>query len=64
MSLKPNPGHTAPDVVDAAIGTPDVAFLLRSERDGGGDDRVYTATDGSENEAAATATVVVPKSKK
>jgi len=59
-------GDTAPDIVDAAIGTPDVAFLLRSERAGGGDGRVYTATctatDGSENEAATAAAVVVPKS--
>ena len=61
-------GDTAPDVVDAEIGTPDLEFKLRSERAGGGDGRVYTATytaeDGSDNAAEDSATVVVPKTQK
>ena len=61
-------GNTAPDIVDAALGTADLAFSLRSERQGGGDGRVYTATytavDGSDNETAAADTVLVPHSKK
>lgn len=61
-------GNTAPDIADAALGTPDLEFRLRSERAGGGDGRVYTATytaqDGSGNEAEASDTVEVPKSQK
>ncbi len=60
-------GNTAPDIVDAELGAPDLTFSLRSERAGAGDGRVYTATytatDGSENEAEASDTVEVPKSK-
>jgi hypothetical protein len=59
-------GDTAPDIVDAVLGTPDLEFSLRSERAGGGDGRTYTATytagDGSGNEAEASGTVKVPKS--
>ena len=59
---------TAPDVVDAKISTPDLEFKLRSERAGGGDGRVYTATytaeDGSDNAAEDSATVEVPKTQK
>ena len=58
-------GNTVNDVQDADVGTPDVSFSLRSERAGGGDGRVYTATytatDGSDNEATDSATVTVPK---
>ena len=38
------------------------AFFLRAERQGAGDGRVYTATDGSGNEAEASDEVIVPKS--
>jgi hypothetical protein len=59
-------GNTTPDITDAILGTPDLSFSLRSERAGGGDGRVYTATytaqDGSGNEAEALDTVEVPKS--
>lgn len=58
-------GSTTNDIQDAVIGTPDVSFSLRSERAGGGDGRVYTATytasDGSDNEVEDSATVTVPK---
>lgn len=57
-------GDTAGDVQDAAFGTPDLRFRLRSERSGTGDGRVYTvvytATDGSGNSASTSATVEVP----
>jgi len=57
-------GHTKNDIRDAATGTADVCFLLRSERSGGGDGReytiVYTATDGAGNTTTATAVVTVP----
>lgn len=62
----PGDGDTAPDIVDAALGTPDFEFSLRDEQAGGGDGRTFTATyttgDGSGNQAAASATVDVPKS--
>ena len=52
------------DIEGADTGTEDYEFLLRAERDGGGDGRVYTitytATDSSGNSAAASATVTVP----
>jgi hypothetical protein len=57
-------GHTVADIQGAAIGTADTAFLLRAERSGPGDGRVYTivyrATDGAGNVALATAHVRVP----
>lgn len=57
-------GNTVNDIQDANIGTPDVAFSLRSERSGRGDGRVYTvmytATDGSGNDTVDSATVTVP----
>jgi hypothetical protein len=57
-------GHTKYDIRDAATGTDDVCFLLRSERSGGGDGReytiVYTATDGAGNTSTGTAVVTVP----
>lgn len=59
-------GHTSGDIQGALPGTADTAFLLRAERQGGGDGRVYTAvytaTDGSGNEAGASGEVIVPKS--
>lgn len=63
----PGDGNTAPDIVDAALGTPDLGFSLRSERAGGGDGRTYTATytaiDGSDNETSDSDVVVVPHSR-
>ena len=56
-------GSTDPDI-DAAIGTDDRDFKLRSERAGGEDGRTYTitytATDFSGNSASATVEVEVP----
>ena len=57
-------GDTNNDIQNADLGTDDVLFDLRAERDGNGDGRVYTvtytATDGSGNQASAAATVNVP----
>jgi hypothetical protein len=57
-------GNTVNDIQDADFGTADFDFVLRAERSGTGDGRVYTvvysATDASGNTATATATVVVP----
>jgi V8-like Glu-specific endopeptidase len=57
-------GDTAPDVVGADTGTPDVEFQLRSERAGNGDGRVYTIVYGVEdacgNTGQAEAQVIVP----
>jgi len=57
-------GHTTGDIADAVLGTGDIAFLLRSERDGRGDGRkytiVYTVNDGSGNTASDTVCVRVP----
>jgi hypothetical protein len=59
-------GNTAPDIGGADLGTADLAFDLRAERSGTGNGRrytaVYTATDGSGNDAQAAPFVVVPKS--
>ena len=56
-------GNTTGDI-QVDLGTPDVKFQLRSERQGGGDGRkytiVYTATDQSGNEATCTLCVTVP----
>jgi len=60
-------GDTAPDVAGADLGTADLEVMLRCERAGLGDGRTYTLTytavDGSDNEAEASATVEVPKSR-
>jgi hypothetical protein len=57
-------GHTRLDIRDAATGTDDLCFLLRSERSGGGEGReytiVYTATDGAGNTSTASTVVSVP----
>ncbi len=57
-------GDTAPDIVDADLGTADVAFQLRSERGGVGVGRkytiVYTAYDHDGNHASQTVYVTVP----
>jgi streptogramin lyase len=58
-------GSTTNDIQEAAIGSPDTSFLLRAERDSGGDGRiytiVYTATDPAGQTATGTAEVLVPK---
>jgi hypothetical protein len=57
-------GDTPNDIQDAAYGTADTRFALRSERQGIGDGReytiVYSASDSSGNTADAIVTVVVP----
>jgi hypothetical protein len=56
-------GNTTGDVRQAAFGTPDTSFQLRSERSGPGNGRVYTirytARDMAGNAASATARVTV-----
>jgi len=57
-------GDTANDIQDAAINTDDREFLLRSERAGKGNGRLYSilyeAEDQSANKAQDGATVLVP----
>jgi len=57
-------GATTGDVEGADIGTPDMALLLRAERDGRGAGRIYTLTyraaDQGGNTTPALATVLVP----
>ena len=52
-----------PDIVDATLGTDDRNLLLRAERSGTGNGRVYTITyraiDGSGNAVTSQATVTV-----
>jgi hypothetical protein len=59
-------GATTDDIQGADFGTDDREFMLRAERQGIGDGRVYTITyeveDISGNTAQAQATVTVPKS--
>jgi len=56
-------GHTIGDIQDAGIGTEDYHILLRAERQGGGDGRVYTVTyaavDDSGNIAGSGTVVTV-----
>jgi pimeloyl-ACP methyl ester carboxylesterase len=56
-------GNTTGDIAGAEINTLDTLFQLRSERQGGGDGRIYTvtyqATDESGNRAEVSADVVV-----
>ncbi len=56
-------GDTANDIQGAVFGTDDRTFLLRAERQGPGDNRVYTvcyeAVDASGNIGSACATVTV-----
>ena len=60
-------GHTTYDIQEADIGTDDREFLLRAERSGKGNGRIYTitytATDASGNIQSASATVTVPHDK-
>src|SRR5262249_8598667 len=37
-------GHTSDDIQDAVVGSADMSFALRAERDASGSGRVYTAT--------------------
>lgn len=57
-------GNTTDDIQGAEVGTPDVKFRLRSERQGTGNGReyiiTYTATDASGNSASMTVAVRVP----
>ena len=59
-------GNTSEDVQGAMLGTDDRTFLLRSERSGPGNGRVYTVTyeasDASGNTTVRQATVTVSKS--
>ncbi|MHC5005609.1 MAG: FG-GAP repeat protein, partial [Planctomycetota bacterium] len=59
-------GNTVDDIQGAEPGTADFELLLRAERAGSGDGRiytiVYTATDASGNDASDGAEVRVPKS--
>jgi hypothetical protein len=59
-----NDGATTGDIQGADIGTPDLALLLRAERDGKGSGRTYTLTyravDRSGNAIPAIATITVP----
>jgi hypothetical protein len=61
------PDKDGNDIQEADIGTEDYIFLLRAERDGYGDDRIYTITftvmDNSGNSATGTAIVTVPHDK-
>lgn len=59
-------GDTTADIQEATLGTDDRTFLLRSERSGNGNGRVYTVTyeasDASGNKTVRQATVTVSKS--
>ncbi|MGZ9584234.1 Ig-like domain-containing protein [Paenibacillus marinisediminis] len=60
-----NDGNTNDDIQDAEYGTPDTSFMLRAERSGSGNGRIYlityTVTDNAGLTSTATATVTVPK---
>ncbi|MBZ5640818.1 MAG: choice-of-anchor D domain-containing protein [Acidobacteriia bacterium] len=60
-------GSTSDDIQGATIGTPDYQILLRAERDGTRNGRVYTmtyvVTDAAGNATGATTTVAVPHDK-
>jgi hypothetical protein len=59
-------GNTSPDIQDADFGTDDRQFLLRAERRGGGNGRIYTITyeaeDATGNVTLRQVTVAVLKS--
>ena len=60
-------GNTTADIQGATFGTDDRTFLLRAERSGTGNDRIYTVTyearDASGNATVRTATVTVAHNK-
>lgn len=60
-------GSTVNDIQGAVLGTPDTTFLLRAERGGTGEGRIYTVTytamDGSGNTTSASVEVLVPQRK-
>jgi len=60
----PDDGVTANDIQSLRLGTGDWEIILRAERSGAGDGRVYSlgfvATDGSGNTTARTALALVP----
>jgi hypothetical protein len=60
-------GNTVDDIQDAEFGTEDYEFLLRAERSGKGDGRIYTityrVTNFTGNTSTGTATVTVPHDK-
>jgi len=57
-------GHTQQDIQGAEFGTPDLSFLLRAERSGIVEERVYTvvytAMDSSGNISKSTTQITVP----
>lgn len=57
-------GDTSDDIQGADVGTRDTSILVRAERSGSGEGRVYTltyqATDAAGNSTTASATVTVP----
>jgi endo-1,4-beta-xylanase len=59
-------GDTVGDIQGADFGKDDRTFMLRGERSGKGNGRIYTvmyqASDASGNSTTKTATVIVPKS--
>jgi hypothetical protein len=60
-------GNTINDIQEVDIGTEDYEFLLRAEKAGSGDGRVYiityTATDAAGNSTSINVNVIVPHSK-
>ena len=60
----PGYGHTVNDIQGAGIGAADFDFLVRAERAGRGEGRLYTAvysaTDGSGNTASVSGVISVP----
>ena len=60
-------GNTINDIQNADVGTEDYNILLRAERSGKGDGRIYTITytviDASGNDSMASATVTAPHNK-
>ena len=60
-------GNTTGDIAEATVGTADIEFKLRAERDGRNSGREYTTTytgsDGSGNESSTSTTVSVPHNK-
>jgi hypothetical protein len=66
-SITSNEADDGSNIQEADFGTEDHTFLLRADRDGKGDGRIYTitytVTDMSGNRAIGTATITVPHDK-